>query len=56
MELVFINCEVTIEALSEERCDSPEDFIERLESALESGEMTIDEVMNFLADYERRQR
>jgi hypothetical protein len=36
--------------------ESPEDFIERLEEALESGELDIHQVRELLADYNRRTR
>ena len=32
-------------------CESPEDFLERLEDALESEELTLDDVRTMLADY-----
>lgn len=34
--------------------DSPEDLLIAIEDALESGELTIDEVHEMLADYNRR--
>lgn len=52
--LTFIaNIELLIE-LSEERHSSPEDLLLWLEDALESGELTMDEVQQYLEDYNSR--
>lgn len=52
--LTFIaNIELLIE-LSEERHSSPEELLLWLEDALESGELSIEDVQNYLADYNSR--
>ncbi len=52
--LTFIaNIELLIE-LSEERHSSPEDLLLWLEDALESGELTMEEVQQYLEDYNSR--
>lgn len=54
MELVLISEHNVLTALSGELSESPEDFLARLEDALESGELTIDEVAQLLHDYSHR--
>ena len=44
----------TLEALCPQRAPSPEDFLIYLEEALESGELTIDEVAQLVHDFTRR--
>lgn len=52
--LTFIaNIELLIE-LSEERHSSPEELLLWLEDALESGELSIEDVQNYLTDYNSR--
>ncbi len=52
--LTFIaNIELLID-LSEERHSSPEDLLLWLEDALESGELTMEEVQQYLEDYNSR--
>lgn len=46
--------EHTLVALSHERAQSPEEFLSYLEEALESGELTIDEVAQLIHDYNGR--
>ncbi|HEY8343506.1 MAG TPA: hypothetical protein VIK75_11035 [Calditerricola sp.] len=54
MHLTFTaHIEVLIE-MSEERHDSPEEFLIWLEEALETGELTLSEVQQLLADYNSR--
>ena len=54
MQLTFTgNIEFFIE-MSEERHDSPEAFLIQLEDALEAGELTLDEVRQYLTDYNNR--
>jgi len=54
MHLTFTaHIEVLIE-MSEERHDSPEEFLMQLEEALEMGELTLSEVQQLLADYNSR--
>lgn len=54
MQLTFTaHIEVLIE-MSEERHDSPEAFLIQLEDALETGELTLSEVQQFLLDYNSR--
>lgn len=54
MHLTFTaHIEVLIE-MSEERHDSPEEFLIWLEEALETGELTLSEVQQMLADYNSR--
>ena len=36
--------------LSDERADSPEELLVKLEEALESGQLTLEEVTQFIAD------
>lgn len=51
MQLTFVaSIEVLVE-LSHERADSPEDFLLMLEDALENGLLTLEEVTQFLADF-----
>lgn len=54
MEHVLIGEHDLLTALSGEHTQSPEDFIIRLEDALEAGELTLDEVAQLLHDYNRR--
>lgn len=54
MELVLIGEHDLLTALSGEHTQSPEDFITYLEEALESGELTIDEVAQLIHDHNRR--
>ena len=54
MELVLIGEHDVLASLSNEHTQSPEDFIIYLEDALESGELTIDEVAQLIYDYNRR--
>lgn len=58
MLLVFVDFNV-LEYLSEETGDQlhgPDEFISALEDKLDSGELTIDEVRQYLIDYEAKQR
>lgn len=50
MEHVLIGEHDLLTALSGEHTQSPEDFITYLEEALESGELTIDEVAQLIHD------
>lgn len=54
MELVLIGEHDLLASLSNELTQSPEDFFTYLEEALESGELTLDEVIQLIADYNRR--
>lgn len=54
MDIVFIGEHDVLSALSDQLSESPEDFIIRLEDALESGELTIDEVAQLIHDYNQR--
>lgn len=51
MELVLTGRHNLLARLSDERTQSPEDFITYLEEALESGELTIDEVAQLINDH-----
>lgn len=51
MELALIGNHDLLARLSDERTQSPEDFIIYLEEALESGELTIDEVAELIRDH-----
>lgn len=51
MQYVYVERESLLEALdSEHWAESPEQLLERLESALENGTLTIDEVAEYLRD------
>lgn len=54
MELVLIGEHDVLASLSNELTQSPEDFLIYLEESLESGELTLDEVIQLIADYNRR--
>lgn len=54
MEFVLIGEHDLLAALSSELTQSPEDFIIYLEEALESGDLTIDEVVQLIHDYNHR--
>ena len=54
MELILIGEHDLLTFLSNELTQSPEDFITYLEEALESGELTIDEVAELIHDLNRR--
>lgn len=54
MELVLISEHDLLAHLSNELTQSPEDFLIYLEEALESGELTIDEVAQLIHDYNHR--
>ena len=54
MQLTFVASIELLVELSEERADSPEALLLRLEEALETGELTLEEVAQFLHDYNRR--
>jgi hypothetical protein len=57
MELVLIGEYEALAFLSNERSErvqSPEEFLIYLEDALESGELTIDEVAQLIHDYNKR--
>lgn len=51
MEFVLIGEHDLLAALSSELTQSPEDFLIYLEDALESGELTLDEVIILIHDY-----
>jgi len=51
MELVLIGEHDLLASLNNEHTQSPEDFIIYLEEALESGELTIDEVVQLIHDF-----
>lgn len=51
MEHVLIGTHDLLARLSDERTQSPEDFITYLEEALETGELTIDEVAQLINDH-----
>jgi hypothetical protein len=51
MDYVFISEHDVLTALSNERAQSPEDFLIYLEEGLESGDLTIDEVAQLLHDW-----
>ena len=54
MELVLIGEHNLLASLSNELTQSPEDFIIYLEEALESGKLTIDEVVQLIYDFNHR--
>lgn len=54
MELVLIGEHDLLAYLSNELTQSPEDFLIYLEEALESGELTIDEVAQLVHDFNQR--
>ena len=51
MEFVLIGDQEILAALSKESTQSPEDFLIYLEDALESGELTLDEVAQLMSEY-----
>lgn len=54
MEFVLIGEHEVLDFLIDERTQSPEDFLSCLEEALESGELTIDEVAQLIHDFNHR--
>jgi len=54
MELIFIEEHDVLEFLIDEHTQSPEEFLIYLEEALESGELTIDEVAQRVNDFNQR--
>lgn len=54
MEFVLIDKHDVLDFLSDERAQSPEEFLIYLEEALESGELTIDEVAQLIHDFNHR--
>lgn len=54
MEFVLIGDHDLLASLSNELTQSPEDFLIYLEDALESGELTIDEVAQIIYDSNHR--
>lgn len=54
MELILIGEHDLLVYLSNELTQSPEDFLTYLEEALESGELTINEVAQLVHDFNRR--
>lgn len=54
MDLVFISESDVLASLSNELTQSPEDFLMNLEEALENGDLSIDEVVTLLNDYNHR--
>ena len=54
MELVLIGEHDLLAHLSNELTQSPEDFLIYLEEALESGELTIDEVVQLVRNFDGR--
>ena len=54
MELILIGEHDLLASLSNELTQSPEDFLIYLEDALESGELTLDEAIVLIHDYNRR--
>lgn len=54
MDHVLIGEPDVLAALSNELTQSPEDFIIYLEEALESGKLTIDEVVQLIHDFNHR--
>lgn len=54
MDHVLIGEPDVLAALSSELTQSPEDFLMYLEEALENGDLSIDEVITILHDYNRR--
>lgn len=54
MDLILIGEHDVLASLSNEFTQSPEDFLIYLEDALESGELTLDEVIILIHDYNHR--
>lgn len=54
MEIVLTGDHDLLNSLSNELMQSPEDFLTYLEEALESGELTIDEVTQLIHDFNHR--
>lgn len=54
MELILTSDHDLLDSLSNELMQSTEDFLIYLEDALESGELTIDEVAQLIHDYNQR--
>lgn len=54
MDLVLTDTNDLLDFLSNELTQSPEDFLIYLEEALESGELTIDEVVQLVHDFNHR--
>ena len=54
MDLVLIGEHDLLDHLNDRRMESPEDFIIYLEEALESGELTIDEVVQLIHNFNRK--
>lgn len=54
MEFVLIGEHDVLDFLSNELTQPPEDFLIYLEEALESGELTIDEVAQLIHDFNHR--
>lgn len=54
MDLILIGEHDVLASLSNELTQSPEDFFIYLEDALESGELTLDEVIILIHDYNHR--
>ena len=54
MELVLIGEHDLLDHLNDIPTQSPEDFVIYLEDALESGELTIDEVAKLIHDFNQR--
>ena len=54
MEFILIGEHDVLASLSNELIQSPEDFLIYLEDALESGELTLDEVIILIHDYNHR--
>ena len=51
--VVFTDKDDLLDFLSEERAESPEDFLVRMEDALEQGVLTEDEVILLMKDFIR---
>ena len=49
--IVFTDKADLLDFLNEEQAESPEDFISRMEDALESGALTEDEVILLMKDF-----
>lgn len=54
MDLILIGEHDVLDSLSNELTQSPEDFLIYLEDALESGELTLDEVVILIHDFNHR--
>lgn len=54
MELILTDTNDLLDFLSNELTQSPEDFLIYLEDALESGELTLDEVIILIHDFNQR--